>query len=173
MRTSITIFLIVILCASVTTGNTQNDPKRPHYVILPSVSVVVAAVSQPDCPIQIEDIKLLNPIDGSRRAAFQYVLRNRGTTPINYLAVYAVASAGTGGGPLYNGHIMHKPLMPGLKLFVGEQSTQIVELTPELRERLRLGGPLRVIVILLVETAEYTDGSVFKDRKTVKALGDY
>jgi hypothetical protein len=173
MRSGITIFFIVILCASSTTAQDQNDPKRTRYVIIPSDSVVLAAASQPDCPIVIEDIKLLNPVDGSRRAAFQYQLKNRGTKPVRYVSVYALDSAGTGGGPLYNGHVMDKPLVPGQKLLAGEQSPQIVELTPELRERLKLSGPLRVIVTLLVAAVEYTDGSVFDDRKTVKALGDY
>jgi hypothetical protein len=63
--------------------------------------------------------------------------------------------------------------MPGKKILVGEQSSRIIDLTPELRERLKLAGPLRVIVVLVVAKIEYADGSAFSDMKTVKALTDY
>lgn len=116
MRNRITIFFILILCASNATGQGQNKPTRLRYVVVPSESVVLVAASQPDCPIEILDSKLLNAVDGSRRAGFQYVLRNRGTKPIRYVSVWALNSAATGGGPLYNGHLMDKPLMPGQKI---------------------------------------------------------
>ncbi len=63
--------------------------------------------------------------------------------------------------------------MPGQKLLAGEQSLEIVGLTPELIGQLKLAGPVRAVVTLLVENVEYTDGSVFSDRKTVKGLDDY
>jgi hypothetical protein len=68
---------------------------------------------------------------------------------------------------------MDKPLMPGQRLMVGEQSLEIIELTSELRDQLKLAGPVRAVVILLVESVEFADGSVFNDRKTVKALEGY
>ncbi len=131
------------------------------------------AASQPDCPIEIAASKLLNPLDGSRRATFQYELRNRGTKPIRYVSVWALNSTGTGGGPLYNGHSFDEPLMPGMKILMGEPSLKIVQLTPELREQLKLAGPLRAIVVLVVEKVKYTDGSAFSDMKGVQALADY
>lgn len=173
MRNRIIIFFILILCASNATGQGQNKPSKRRYVVVPSESVVLVAASQPDSPIEILDSKLLNAVDGSRRAEFQYVLRNRGAKAIRYVSVWALVSTGVANGPLYNGHTMDKPLMPGQKMLAGEKSLEIVELTPELKEHLKLSGPLRVMLILLVESVEFTDGSVFSDRKTVKALGDY
>jgi hypothetical protein len=89
MRNTITIFFIVAFCASGTSGQDQHSPRRSRYVIVPSESVVLVVASQPDCPIEMADSKLLNPADGSRRAAFQYVLRNLATKPIKYVSVYA------------------------------------------------------------------------------------
>jgi hypothetical protein len=80
---------------------------------------------------------------------------------------------GTGGGPLLNGHSFVVPLMPGEKPLVGESSRRIVGLSPDLKERLKLAGPMRVIVVLVVAKVEYADGSAFSDMKTVKALTDY
>ncbi len=173
MRSKIVILAAILLSTVSSTAQDQSSPKTPHYVIVPSESVLLVTASQPNCPIEIANGKLLNPVDGSRRAAFQYELRNRGTKPIKYVSVYTLDSAGTGGGPLYNGHVMDKPLMPGQKLLVGEQSLEIATLTPELRKQLRLAGPLRAIVVLMIERVEYTDGSVFSDKGTIKALGDY
>jgi hypothetical protein len=63
--------------------------------------------------------------------------------------------------------------MPGKKTLVGEPSGRIVGLSPELKERLKLAGPMRVIVVLVVAKVKYADGSAFSDMKTVKALTDY
>jgi hypothetical protein len=173
MRNKMAVFFFIILCTKVATAQDQSNPKRLDYVIIPSESVLLVAASQPDCPIEIAGSKLLNAIDGSQQAAFQYELRNRGTKPIKYVSVWALNSDGTGGGPLSNGHSFIVPLMPGKKILVGEQSSRIIDLTPELRERLKLAGPLRVIVVLVVAKIEYADGSAFSDMKTVKALTDY
>ncbi len=151
------------------------DPgnSKGRYVIVPSESVVLVTASQTESPIEIGDLKLLNSVDGNRRSAFQYELRNRGAKPIKYVSVWSVTSAATGGGPLYNGHSLTKPLMPGEKVAVGESSLGVVKLTALLRESLKLTGPVRAVVVLLIESVEYTDGSVFTDRNTVKALEDY
>ena len=154
------------------TAQDQNKLQRLDYVIVPSESVLLVAASQPDCPSEIAESKLLNLVDGSRQAAFQYELRNRGTKPIIGVSVWALNSDGTGGGPLSNGHSFIASLMPGKKILVGEPSRKIVGLTPELRERLKLAGPMRVIVVLVVAKVEYADGSAFSDMKTVKALTD-
>lgn len=173
MAYRITVFLIVISFASSTSAQNQINSGKGLYVMVPPESVVVVAASQPDSPIQIEDSKLLNSIDGNRRAAFQYQIRNRGTKPIQSVSIYALDSAATGGGPLYNGHRLSKPLRPGKKILLGEKSVEIVKLTAELQNKLRLTSGVRVVLVLLVERVEYTDGSVFDGRKTVNALRDY
>jgi hypothetical protein len=173
MRNKMAVFFFIILCTKVATAQDQSNLKRLDYVIVPSESVLLVAASQPDCPIEIAGSKLLNAVDGSREAAFQYELRNRGTKPIKYVSVWALNTDGTGGGPLLNGHSFVVPLMPGKKTLVGEPSGRIVGLSPELKERLKLAGPMRVIVVLVVAKVEYADGSAFSDMKTVKALTDY
>ncbi len=111
MRIRITIFFILMLCANNATGQGQNQPTKPRYVVVPSESAVLVAVSQPDSPIEILDSKLLNAVDGSRRAEFQYVLRNRVTKPVRYVSVYALVSTGMSNGASvqrsYDGQASH------------------------------------------------------------------
>jgi hypothetical protein len=167
------LFFFAISVVSTIDLKAQSNPPKASYVVVPSSSVILTVASQPDCPVEIAESKLLNLADGSRRAAFQYQLVNRGTKPIKYVSVYAINSTGTGGGPLYNGHILQKPLMPGEKIITGELTAKIIEPSPELTVQLRLSGPLRAIVVLLVENIEFTDGSVFSGMKTVKELQNY
>lgn len=160
MLNRIAVFVFIVLCVRGTTAQNENNPQKPRYVIVPSENVLLVTASQSDCPIEIAESKLLNPVDGSRRAAFQYEIRNRGTKPIKFVSVWALNADATGGGPLSNGHSFDAPLMPGKKILVGE-SSRMVDLTPELRQGLKLGGPMRVIVVLVVAKVGYADTSAF------------
>jgi hypothetical protein len=63
---------------------------------------------------------------------------------------------------------------PGeLVLLRGEDWTQIVPLTSELREKLKLQGPMQGLVILMVIRVEFTDGTVYDDEKVYKAMVSY
>lgn len=173
MRHKIVAIFFVTLWGATASGQRAQVSKTPGYVIVPSENVLLASASQPDSPIEILASRLLNPVDGSRRAAFQYELRNRGNKPIKRVSVWALNSTGTGGGPLYNGHIFNKPLMPGMKITVGETSLNVVALTSKLKEKLNLNGELRTIVVFVVARVEYADGSTFSAMNTVKSLQDY
>lgn len=173
MRNWIALLFFTCSCALCAHAQPINNPNELSYVVVPSESVTLVVASQQNCPVEIVESQLLNPVDGSRRAEFRYELINRGTKPIKYVSVHALNSTGTGGGPLYNGHIFSKPLMPGTKIAVGKVAVRIVDPSLELATQLKLHGPLRAIVILLIENVQYTDGSAFSDTKTVKALLSY
>ena len=169
----VSLLFLAIPVVSTADLKAQSDPERTSYVVVPSNSITLTVASQPACPIEIAESKLLNLADGSRRAAFQYQLVNRSTKAINYVSVYAINSTGTGGGPLYNGHTLQKPLMPGEKIVMGEASARIIEPSAELTAQLKFDGPLRAVVILVIEKVKFTDGSVFNGMKTVKELENY
>jgi len=50
---------------------------------------------------------------------------------------------------------------------------EIVPLTSDLREKLGLTGPLKLIVVLLVDQITFSDGSTYSNVKSSKALLDY
>lgn len=165
--------LLTTLFAIAASASGQDKSGAQRYVVVPPDSVLLVTASQPGCPVEITNAKLLNPVDGSRRAAFLYEFRNRGVKPIKSVSVYALNSDATGGGPLYNGHVMKEPLLPGQTLLVGETALEITALTRELREKLKFTNHLRALVVLLVQSVEYTDGTVFSDSTTLRALDDY
>jgi len=165
--------LLATLFALASGASGQDKSGVQRYVVVPPENVLLVTASQPGCPVEITNAKLLNPVDGRRRAAFVYELRNRGVKPIRFVSVYALNSDATGGGPLYNGHVMKRPLMPGQTLLVGAKELEVTALTTELRARLKLTNGMRVVVVLLVKSVEYTDQTVFSDPTTIKALDDY
>lgn len=47
---------------------------------------------------------------------------------------------------------------------------EIVPLTDELREKLKLKGEMKSIVILMIVNVEFTDGTEYSDEKTYQAM---
>lgn len=173
MRSWIPKLFLITWCVISANAQDQNNPSGQSYVVVPADSVTVVVASQPNSPVEIAASKLLNLADGSRRAAFQYELVNRGTKPVKYVSVYTINSTGTGGGPLDNGHTFDKLLMPGQKIALGPPAAAILEPSSALLAKLGLNGSLRAIVVLIIESVEYSDGLAFSDMKTVKALLNY
>ena len=54
-----------------------------------------------------------------------------------------------------------------------EQEIEIVPLTKEVREKLKLEGPMKGVTILMVVSVEYADGTSYNDEITSKALENY
>jgi hypothetical protein len=54
----------------------------------------------------------------------------------------------------------------------GEMQAEIVPLTPTIREKLKLAGPIQGIYMWMVVSVEYADGSHFEERG-YEAVQDY
>jgi hypothetical protein len=63
--------------------------------------------------------------------------------------------------------------MPGhIMTLNDDESDEIVPLTESLREKLRLSGPMKGIMVLLVVSVQYADGSGFQE-SGYEALAEY
>src|SRR5262249_1947131 len=167
---------LVITSVAISSAYSQQRQKR-KYVVAPTENVFLTVASQPGCPLKIENARVLISIDGSR-PLYQYRLVNRGGKPIHYFTMVARYSGG-GGGTLGNpapwdGRITNRLLMPGHvvpdKL---DRDIEIVPVTPELRTKLGLSGPIKVVAVLMVDHVTFADGSTYDDRKPSQALADF
>jgi hypothetical protein len=61
--------------------------------------------------------------------------------------------------------------MPGET--VNGANDEIVPLTDELRDKLQLRGPMKAVVVLIVESVKFADGSVYNNEAVSRALLAY
>lgn len=174
-------YLITISCAvalaSMTVGQVPGRTDRPQYVVAPPENILLSVASQPDCPLKIEAAQLLIAVEQKSPALYQYRLTNRGNKPIHYFTVVAWYSNGTGGtlsGPApWDGRITKRLLQPGLSVRSRSDEVEIVPLTNELREKLNVRGPLRSLVVLLVDHVTFADGSTYDAEPASRSLREY
>ena len=174
MNTAGLIIGFSFLVLSHSSGEPQNKADRAKYVIAPSENTLVTVASQPECPLLIENAQALLNLDSSWAFRFSYELQNRGEKPIRNFTIYFWTSEGRGG------TLVASRLKFGV-LAVGEKITQsptteqgiVLPLTAELRKRLKLGLPMKMVVILMVEKIEFSDGSTFSAETTLNALKKY
>jgi hypothetical protein len=131
---------------------------------------LVTIAYQPDCPLQFENVSLLGGVEGG--GATDYDLRNRGTKSIRAFTV----GDSIGGRLSWDVARYHGPVPPGELVPLrqgGGEGEQIIPLTDELREKLKLKGPMQGLLVLMVRRVEFTDGTVYDDEATYKAMVAY
>ena len=170
------IVLLLVLFGFTATVSAQETKRREgkRYVIVPSELVLLVIASQPGVPIQFQDAILLMSEDG-RDLIVSYNLYNSGVKPIRYLTPMMWTSFDTGGtltgsGPM-SGVTSGELIMPGQ--IVKDSQSEIVPLTKESREKLKLLSPAKTMVILMVKSITFADGSIFNDDATLKATQGY
>jgi hypothetical protein len=77
----------------------------------------------------------------------------------------------TGSGPS-SGTITGKLIQPG-ETIKEHENHRIVPLTTELREKLKLRDTVNAMVILMVKSITFTDGTIYSDESTSKATQSY
>ncbi|SRR6266446_1609830 len=157
--------ILAILLANSTHGQSVQTAKA-QYVNMPSFGMATVAV-QPDSAVEFIDTQLLIDINtGHWIPSFR--LRNRGTKPIRAFTV--------GFGGEQRGWKADNPkdwLTPEQVVSLpGEMQAEIVPLTPAIREKLKLAGPIQGIYMLMVVSVEYADGSHFEE-SGYEAVQDY
>ena len=171
---SLALCLLLFFLSNTVAG--QNKPSESgDYVIVPNELVLLVIASQPQAPIRFEEASLLMSVDG-RELTVTYNLYNSGAKPIRYLTAVMWTSFGTGGtltgsGPS-SGRITSKLIQPG-ETFKENGHHRIVPLTAELREKLKLRDTVNAMVILMVKSVRFADGTVYSDESTVKATQSY
>lgn len=167
-------YLVVLLFAfgaesKTACGQQNSEPTAQHqWVVAPRDLALPLIVAQPDSPLDfVETQALINVGTGRWLPGFR--LRNHGTKPIRS---FTVASAGTNEWS-WTATISSDYFLPGqIKAIEGDNRDEIVPLTDGLRERLKLNGPMKGIMVLLVVSVEYADGSSFQE-KGYEALDYY
>src|SRR6266542_6948631 len=155
----------------------HQSSEEPKFVISPSDTYLLAVISHPDCPIQIENAKLLLFIGRGCNWGASHQLRNVGTKPLRIHSITLSMWTAQGVGATWEdlSQDSEKAVSPGELIPIREddRKIEIVPLTDEIRDKLRLRGPLRAVVVLMIEQVRFSDGSVYSDERTSKALKSY
>lgn len=174
MRRNLVVNLCLVLWSLTSATIAQqanNEPKR-RYVVAPPENFVLAIAAQPDSPLQIVNPKLLVGVDYGWGVSCQ--LRNQGTKPIRFLTLVTRMSYGAYATLRPSGRSGDRLIMPGQTVPCDEDDTdEIVPLTAALRDKLELRGPMKGVVVLMVESIKFADGTSYSDEATSKALLSY
>ena len=157
----------LFLCVGTLTGQVSSSEDKEKFVMVPREVGLVVIAYQPDCPLQFEKVKLLAGVKGGGITSEE--LRNSGTKPIKAFTLGDSTGSTWGWNSRYDGPVGPGELVP----HNGEGSAQVVPLTDELREKLKLKGPMQGLMVLMVRRVEFTDGTVYDDEATYKAMVAY
>jgi len=172
---------IVVLCLVCLwiVGNVwaQKGSEETRYAIAPSGKYLLTIASQPDCPIQVENAKLLLAI-GVGGLGASYRLRNAGTKPVTIRSITLSMWTEHGIGNSWEDLTQEpaKMVLSGELIPIKDddkRKTEIVPLTDEISNKLGLRGPLEVVVVLIVEQVKFSDGTVYSDHRTSRELQSY
>jgi hypothetical protein len=179
MRRIISVLCLSLVCLAISVkGQDSRQKEKWRAIALPQEMVMAVAVPQPDCPLAFENLMAIRYLDGylAGHGDETYQLRNRGSKPIR---AYKVASFVTSLDHALDASEVGWPtdttnrlLMPGQAApLSGEgHELEIVPLTEELRDKLKLRGPMKGILYFMVVRVEFADGTTYNDEKTFKAL---
>ena len=168
------ILLLFMMAAVFSDGFAQGSRKR-KYVVAPAQIIFLTVAAQPECPLKIENARMLLSIDGGP-TSYIYRLVNRGRKPINYFTVSSWPSGTLTNPAPWDGRITKRLLMPGRSVPRTDKidpNMEIVPLTNERRTKLKLDGTMKAVVVLMVDQIRYSDGSVYDNRTTLEALNAY
>jgi hypothetical protein len=147
------------------------------FIIPPNDIYLLTVASQADCPIQIENATLLFFIGPGSNWGARFRLRNVAAKPVRIQSITLSMRTALGVGSTWQESVQdtEKSVLPGELLTMREDDPkiEIVPLTDEIRDKLKLHGPLHAVVVLMVQQVNFSDGSVYSDERTSKALQSY
>lgn len=168
----ITSLIISLLYSSIAFGQQKTSAEKiPQYVNVPTDNILVTVASQLDCPLRIEDARFLLKADGSGYL-IKYTVRNMSLKPIDFFTVVAWSSDGAGGtlrNPLFKSNEL---LMPGqtLESVKEGEDYEIIPLMNQVRDKFKFEHKMETMFVLMVDHADFADGSTYKDGKTSESL---
>jgi hypothetical protein len=167
------LFIFAVILSAATFAFSQT--KKTQFVIEPTDQVMLLVSSSPECPVLIEDpIRFLN-IGAPWDMRYKFQITNRAQKPIVSVSVVHWTSLGTGGTLAHFTKLANGELAPGVTQSINGITVkdEVIPLTDELRNRIDLQGPLKAVVVLMVERVQFSDGSVYSAEKNSKALSRY
>ncbi len=162
-------------CLTLVVNGQQPLNGKWRLAAVPPESVGVAVVSQPDCPVQIENAKLFYDVEGEQ-PIWSYDLYNRGTKPLNLRSVNVEILTTHGMWATLNGWASKTGtvIMPNEKL--SPENNYIIEEVPfteEMREKLKLKGEMQGIVFFKVGGMWFTDDTKYNAKSLSQVLDKY
>lgn len=172
----IILLCLVCFCVDGAVWAQQGSEKR-KFIIPPNDTYLLSVASQADCPIQIENARLLFFVGPGSNWGASYRLRNTGTKPLTIQSITLSMWTAQGVGLTLEEFTQdtEKAVLPGELVMIREDHSkiEIVPVTDEIRDKMKLRGPLHAVVVLMVEQVRFSDGSVYSDKRTSKALQSY
>jgi hypothetical protein len=164
--------IVLVLGAISTALGQQVAPQSENrYVVVPQDTILLVMASQPDCPLKLQNARLLTSATGSGAWGASYELRNDGTKPIKTFTAVMWTSYGTGGTLSQPKNLGETLIMPGQTVKGGDE--EIIPLTNEMRHKLNLEGRMKAIVVLMIESIKFADGSEYSDETLSQAVLTY
>jgi hypothetical protein len=139
---------------------------KEKFVVVPPERVLMTVASQPESSIEFEEVRFLVGLDGGGTPSF--IVRNKGAKPIRAFTI---------GGPdwtrTWSEQFTKRLLLPGETAFTADDDIEVVPLTNHLREKLKLNGPMKAILTVMVIEIQYADGTAYDARSTYEALREH
>jgi len=161
-----------VLTVLVLAGISPFQAQTQEFIVAPRENTLVTIASQLDCPLKIEDPHLLLNTRSSADFRFQYQLRNVGPRTIKSFRIAFITSEASGG-TLTDERLRNGTLVPGDVIPIDKFRGNIIPVTDDLMKQLKLGVPMKMVVILIVEKVTFTDGTTYTDERTSEALRKY
>ena len=167
---SVILCLVCICVISAAGGQQGKQPEKRRAVVIPREYALPVIAQQPGCPLQFERVKMIYALDWGRRYDIQ--VRNRGSKPIRSYVIAEVNSAGPASWLEFRGEPPSGLLMPGQTGPPCEEDCdiEILPLTNEIREKLKLTEKMMGVMIFMVMRVEFADGSTYSDEAMYNAL---
>jgi hypothetical protein len=164
LNRSINVLILALVTVTISTGQEQRSSRQTES--LASENILLLTVAQPNAPVSLQEARLSWSAGGGELQV-SCNIQNVGGKPIRHVTPVIWTSLGTGG-TLRPVQPKNGLLMPGDLIRNGSSALSV---SSELRETLE--GPIKVLVVLMVERVTFADGSVYSDDKTSKALLHY
>jgi len=165
---------VIFLAVGGVSAQTDKQRQKSRYVLVPGDHTLMLIASQLECPLRVERAKVLVNVENYHDIIFQYDLRNAGSKPIKDFSVVFFSSAGNSG-TLNDNRLKDRTLLPGEVISTEEESPArtVIPVTTELRRSLKLDSPVKNIVVLMIWTVHFSDGTTFSDEKNLKATRSF
>lgn len=164
-RFTIAILTVGIFLIGVASGQEKNNPSK-QVIDIPAQVISPLVAYQPDCPLRIEDIKLFQFVTGGGGSQ-TFKVRNTGTKPVRSYTVGTWNSAGTG---WQIEKTVSGGLLPGDVSVPDGDKIEVVALSKELKQQLKLDGDMQAVVVFVVLRVEFADGSTYDGEPLYRAL---
>ena len=167
-------FIFILVAVSAVWGQ-ETTKSKPTYVLIPPGDVILSVASQPDCPLRLENSRLLFNL-AKNQIEYDYDLRNVGRKSIVHVVTEAWRLNGTGGTLSDHWSDKHQLLRPK-QIFRSDEyrNSVFVPYTAQIRERFKIGEHTRMLILLVVREVWFKDGTTFdanEDVDRIKALFD-